>query len=517
MLERKLKSSVSPIVVSAFLVLLAGCPDSGDDDATSQATNSPEPTETYQPTEPTPTAIPVITATPTEASTPVPTTPTPVPTTPTPPTDVDGDGYVAALDCDDTNPDIHPGADEVCNDIDDDCNGAIDDGLGFVDYFLDQDADGFGAGDPYSSCNPLDGYSESGDDCDDTNPDIHPGADEVCNDIDDDCNGAVDDDPVDGTTWHEDADQDGFGAGSGEVFCEAPSPFHVEDGSDCDDADPRTFPGAQEICDGVDNDCDGEVDDACPSAILLPPPDFAYVPAPPEEGACGLFGEMSGGPDPHNVNNLDTYMAMLEGTAGGLVSSTAIPAPVLDWSMRYAGDPLANPGNYTDTTQPWPDLSPTGTCGASRFRGYLNIRPQDPLNVTIGLIGNDALRLFIQGQEIVWVNWADGRWKKFRYVSFPAPGLYTFEVQWSTNFCCYIDPLEVVWAEGFVPGYEDYDTMCSYDTCEYGTGHPIPGFFIIGAPNLVPSTSGAVHDCVQCDATEDCPSGQVCNTAGLCE
>ncbi len=210
-------------------------------------------------------------------------------------------------------------------------------------------------------------------------------------------------------------------------------------------------------------------------------------------------------------------MSMLDGTTSGVVSSAAVDSPVLDWSIRCNDDHLASVGNYAGSTQPWPDLSPQGAGGTARFRGYLNIRPGDPLNVTLGLIGNDALRLIIQGQEVVWVNWSDGQWKKFRYVSFPEPGLYTFEVQWSTNLICEIDPFELVWAEGFVPGYENYDTMCSWSNCTYGNGQPIPGFFVIGAPNLVQSTSGVVTTCTQCDAAEDCPSGQSCNTAGLCE
>ncbi len=430
------------------------------------------------------------------------------------------DGFVETPgDCDDGAAAVNPGAVEVCNGIDDDCDGDTDgDATDAPTWYLDGDGDGHGdATQPLAACDQPPDHVGSSDDCDDLNPTVHPGADEVCNGIDDDCDGTVDDDPADGTPWYVDQDQDGFGDPDGVVACEAPSPAHIQDGTDCDDADPRTFPGAQEICDSADNDCDGEVDEDCPSAILLPPPDYGFVAEPPDEGACALIGEVDNPPDPHYIDNLATYMSMLDGDTAGLVSAVPLDSPVLDWSIRYNGDPLASPGNYTDSTLPWPSMSPNGSYGSSRFRGYLNIRAGDPLNVTIGLIGNDSLRLIIQGQEIVWVNWSNGQWKKFRYLSFPSPGLYTFEVQWSTNFCCNIDPFELVWAEGFMPGYEDYDTMCASSSCIYNNGQPIPGFFIIGAPNLVQSTTGVVHGCLQCNTQEDCADDQVCNSAGLCE
>ncbi|MFN7146606.1 MAG: FG-GAP-like repeat-containing protein, partial [Myxococcota bacterium] len=86
-----------------------------------------------------------------------------------------------------------------------------------------------------------------------------PGAVERCDGVDADCDGAVDDDPLDGASWYADTDGDGFGDGAGVRACEALA-GHVADAGDCDDADAAVHPGADETCDGVDTDCDGLLD-----------------------------------------------------------------------------------------------------------------------------------------------------------------------------------------------------------------------------------------------------------------
>ncbi len=90
-------------------------------------------------------------------------------------------------------------------------------------------------------------------DCDDASAAVFPGAEEVCNGIDDDCDAEIDEDAP---AWYRDADSDGFGDSATEVgACEPPEGW-VETGGDCDDADSHTYPGAPELCDGLRNDCD---------------------------------------------------------------------------------------------------------------------------------------------------------------------------------------------------------------------------------------------------------------------
>lgn len=172
-------------------------------------------------------------------------------------------------DCDDTNPNIHPGATEICNGMDDNCDDLIDDDdpdvVGQLTWYADFDFDTYGDPlVPVLSCTQPTGYVEDFNDCDDSNPDINPGATEICNGFDDNCNDLTDDDDPDvvgQTTWYADFDFDTYGDPLISVrSCDQP-PDYVEDFSDCDDNNPDINPGATEICNGFDDDCDDQVDE----------------------------------------------------------------------------------------------------------------------------------------------------------------------------------------------------------------------------------------------------------------
>ncbi len=183
--------------------------------------------------------------------------------------DADGDGATADLDCDDSDPDNFPGNVETCDGVDNDCDGEADeDATDAPTWYRDYDADGWG--DPERtivSCESQTGYVERASDCDDTDPDVNPGATEICNGQDDDCNDLVDDDAVGYSTWYRDDDADGFGvSGSIVESCQQPDGYAAQ-GSDCDDTDPDVNPGATEICNGQDDDCDSSTNE--PGLITL--------------------------------------------------------------------------------------------------------------------------------------------------------------------------------------------------------------------------------------------------------
>lgn len=196
--------------------------------------------------------------------------------------DRDRDGYPRPVDCDDGDPAVHPGAPELCNDRDDDCDGEIDGATaeGAVHWYRDLDADG--AGDPRRfviACAAPPGFVARPDDCEDASPLRGPGQAEVCDFVDNDCDGRVDLGAVDATTWYLDADADGFGdPETAEEACEAPSPSYVTDDRDCDDTVASAYPGSSALetpGDGIDTDCDGV--DACTDLDCDGVPDVLWV------------------------------------------------------------------------------------------------------------------------------------------------------------------------------------------------------------------------------------------------
>ena len=173
--------------------------------------------------------------------------------------DADGDGFAAEDDCDDGDASVNPDAAEACNGLDDDCDGDIDEGVLLV-FFADADGDGFGDGAAVvEACGLPEGAVLDDTDCDDADPEIHPDAPERCDGVDQDCDGEIDEDVV--GVWYADGDGDGFGdAGAALDGCDPPE-GHVADSTDCDDAQPASFPGNPEVCDGLDNDCNGDIDE----------------------------------------------------------------------------------------------------------------------------------------------------------------------------------------------------------------------------------------------------------------
>ena len=196
------------------------------------------------------------------------------------------DTRIRGYDCNDTDPSIHPQASEFCDGIDNDCNGNVDDKIDETTpwWYADVDGDGFGRpisyledgtfedlnGDGFpeyalQSCNPPFGYVQDNTDCDDGNADNFPTNIEVCDGIDNNCNGVSDEaGAADANIWYSDVDGDGYPSTLNFIVqCEQPEGFVLarEDGlTDCQDFDVEISPMASEICNNKDDNCDGLID-----------------------------------------------------------------------------------------------------------------------------------------------------------------------------------------------------------------------------------------------------------------
>ncbi|MCB9657713.1 MAG: hypothetical protein H6726_08715 [Sandaracinaceae bacterium] len=159
---------------------------------------------------------------------------------------VSGDERFCGRDCDDTAAGVHPNAPEVCDGADNDCDGTNDEGV-FATFYRDADGDGYG--DPTApvehACGSAHDDSENGFDCDDDNDTVRPGAVELCDGVDNNCDGL----------YERDLDRDGH-LDPASVCAPAQLPT-----DDCNDFVAGIYGGAEERCDGIDNDCDQLIDE----------------------------------------------------------------------------------------------------------------------------------------------------------------------------------------------------------------------------------------------------------------
>jgi gliding motility-associated-like protein len=171
-------------------------------------------------------------------------------------------GYVADnTDCDDTNPTMFPGNPELCDGFDNNCDTQIDESLVLTTFFADTDGDTFG--DPTNTidaCFAPVGYVSDLTDCNDADNTVFPGNPEVCDGLDNNCDLSIDEGLI-LTTFYADTDNDGYGDNTAPLdACSQPVGYTLNN-TDCNDADFNINDGALEVCDGLDNNCDTQIDE----------------------------------------------------------------------------------------------------------------------------------------------------------------------------------------------------------------------------------------------------------------
>ena len=256
---------------------------------------------------------------------------------------------------------------ELCNGIDDDCDGEVDED--FI-WYADNDLDSWGdASTGQVFCSPPVGsFTQQPGDCDDTDPDINPNVPDLClggDGIDNNCNGLIDENGA--GFWFFDLDGDGYGVeGSSVLACIQP-PGTVLLTGDCDDTDPALHPDAIELCDGIDNNCNGQVDEdffwyadadgdgfgdvATEQYSCTPIPGMINTPGDCDDSDPNLtvFNAPCDDGDPNTTNDVVTVSCTCQGSTSGFCP----PGEIEDCNGNCAPIDWIGDGTCDDGTFEW--------------------------------------------------------------------------------------------------------------------------------------------------------------------
>ncbi|MFY2556832.1 MopE-related protein [Corallococcus terminator] len=310
-----------------------------------------------------------------------------------------------AGDCDDTRATFNPIAPELCDGMDNNCDGQADEGLTQHTWYRDTDGDGFGiATDTVRNCRQPAGYVSVSGDCNDGSASIKPGAAEVCDGADNDCDTLTDEGMT--STWYRDADGDGYGVASTPTqACSAPAGY-VANATDCNDGSAAIRPGATEVCDGLDNNCSGAADEGLATQTWYRDADGdGYGSASNSTVSCRQqTGYVANASDCHDGNasirpgaseTCDSVDNNCNGSVDEGVTST--------WYRDADGDGYGNASSTTQAcSQPSGYVTNTSDCND----GSYSIRPG--ASETCDSVDNNCNGTVDEGVTYTWFRDADG-------------------------------------------------------------------------------------------------------------
>lgn len=203
-----------------------------------------------------------------------------------------------------------------------------------------------------------DGYVQA-DDCDDRDDSIHPGAEDVCDGVDQDCDGEIDEDAADRVSWYTDADGDGFGDDTKiHQGCVVP-PGGAPGGGDCDDADAAVSPDADEVRgNAVDEDCDGVVEPNLPVVSTADCSLSEHVVDPGGEVQLRVISAYEGATDPvtvHIETSQPTWLVLVSAVGVSWEVSEAVPGTIqgIDYNNSDETSTVHAPSGVGVRTTEW--------------------------------------------------------------------------------------------------------------------------------------------------------------------